>query len=162
MDAKLLSVRGEYKWRTSCLASLLVSRAIILDTSGSLLFWHSRRYFFLIQCLQRILLTETWPTHFTRLSLSGAHHFVFSLKDNTSSNCRSQKECISFKRSFRRCCITGLNKSSLIMFIVSLSPPHTTVRFFNEGLKWNWALPVSLCHRYKSPTLENESENCLD
>ena len=41
MDAKLLLVRGEYKWRTSCLASLQVSRAIILDTSGSLLFWHS-------------------------------------------------------------------------------------------------------------------------
>lgn len=157
MDSKLLLLRGEYEWRTSTLAPMLVSRAIILDTSGQSPFWHSPLYFFLIQCLQRILLTKTWPTHFTRLSLSGAHHFVFSLKDNTSSNCRSQKEFISFKRSFRRCCITGLDKSSLITFIVS--PSHNCQIFqwrFNVKLspssftlpsvqkpylgKWEWEL----------------------
>lgn len=60
-------------------------RTIIPDTSGqSLSDIATLHFFLLVQLLQRILLNRTWHTRFTRLSLSGAHHFGFSLKDNTS------------------------------------------------------------------------------
>ena len=76
---------GEGKRGMSYPARWLMFRTIGHDTPGqSLSDIATQHFFLLVQQQQRRLLNRTWRTHFTRLSLSGAHHFVFSLKDNTS------------------------------------------------------------------------------
>lgn len=77
--------KGRYNGRASDPAILLISRTIALHNFGqSLPDITALHFLLLVQLPQRRLPTRTWHTHYTRLSLSGAHHFVFSLKDNTS------------------------------------------------------------------------------
>lgn len=120
-ECQIVVVEGRYKWRTPYLVILLTYRTFILDTSGQSPFWYN---FSALPpsgpAVSGRLLNRSW--HILPHYLSLGPIVLFSVwKIIPPPSYRSQKEFISFKRNFRRCCITGLDKSSLITFIVPLT-----------------------------------------
>lgn len=114
-------VEGGYEWKTSYSAILLTHRTIIW-TSGQPPSWHTLGTSSSGPAAPEETVEQNLAHSLPGYLCLGPTILFPVWKIIPPPSCRSQKEFISSKTGFRRCCFSGLDKSSLITFIVSLSP----------------------------------------